>query len=163
MRDIDDVRQALAYEAWADRAQIATIATVPDEAPAAAVAHLRALAMHLLSGTEDWIARLEERPGAFPLDWHMPAPGELEDALALTEASLARFAAGLTEGRLAEDVSYRDARGRPFTNRVRDALLHVLLHGSEHRGQIQQEVARLGGTSRETGYIGYLREGPAWR
>jgi uncharacterized damage-inducible protein DinB len=68
-----------------------------------------------------------------------------------------RLSDAVTRERLDEEIAYLDSRGRRFTTRLDDAALHLLMHGAEHRGQIQAEVGRLGGTPLETGYIGYLR------
>lgn len=155
--DLELLRRALDIEVRADRAQIATLESIPPDAPPEAVAELQALAFHLLAGTETWITRVEGGTPQLDREWRGRDPEEFARGLDVVAAAAARLAAGLTAARLDEEIAYLDSRGRSFTTRLDDAALHILMHGSEHRGQIQAEVGRLGGTPLETGYIGYLR------
>ena len=61
---------------------------------------------------------------------------------------------------LARDVAYVNSAGKAFVSRVDDILLHVMLHGAYHRGQVSLIVRRSGGTPVPTDYIAFIRGAP---
>jgi uncharacterized damage-inducible protein DinB len=54
-------------------------------------------------------------------------------------------------------VEYRDMKGNPHRNRVRDIVLHVANHSSYHRGQLALLLGHEGKTPPVTDYIFYMR------
>lgn len=155
MRTVDELRQQVAFERWATRAQVESLASVP--APSE---ELRAIAWHVLAGAENWLARIDGSTPSVSLQWVTPADGALATLLDAVERRFAAVASSLSDERLAATFAYRNSRGDAFESVVGDALEHLMLHGAEHRGQIALLVGREGGTPVETEYIFYLRSGP---
>ncbi len=54
-------------------------------------------------------------------------------------------------------VNYKTSKGQPFTNTVRDILLHVANHTTHHRGQIISDFRQTGIEPLVTDYIFYRR------
>ena len=66
---------------------------------------------------------------------------------------------GADDAALARDVAYTNSKGEPFHDRVDDILLHVVLHGVHHRGQIAAAVRAGGGEPAYTDFIHAVRTG----
>ncbi len=80
--------------------------------------------------------------------WEALLPGGLPAQAAALSALAGRwvgYAAALSEADAAGEVAYRDTAGAPFSVVRSHALLHVLNHGTHHRGQITVAVARATG------------------
>lgn len=154
MRTIEELRQQVAFERWANRAQVTSIETVPEPGD-----DLLRIAWHLLAAAEHWLARIDGGVTAVSLDWLTPGRDELPALLDTVDAHYARFVEEIDDARLVETFAYVNSAGQQFESLVGDALQHLMLHSAEHRGQIALEVGRLGGEPVETEYAWYLREG----
>jgi len=64
----------------------------------------------------------------------------------------------LSPTRLAEQVTYKNSKGEPWTNSVEDILTHVLLHSAYHRGQIATQVRAGGDAPAYTDFIHAVRQ-----
>ena len=108
---------------------------------------------HLLAAERVWGERLAGQPMSCPIwpEWTLP---ECEGRIA-GNVDLYRELLGVQDA--PEDVHYRNSRGEEFTSARADILLHVMAHGAYHRGQISQEVRRLGGEILDTDYILFQR------
>ncbi|MDA0271478.1 MAG: DinB family protein [Chloroflexi bacterium] len=152
MRSAAELRQQLAFEVWADRAQIASIGSVAEPSE-----RLLAVAWHLLAGAENWLARVDGTEPSVSLDWVTPARDALVPLLEQVCDHFLSIAMLVDDVRLHQPLRYTNSRGEVFENLVGDALEHLMLHGAEHRGQIAWEVGALGGEPAETEYIFWLR------
>lgn len=148
----------LDHFAWADARAAAAIATLPEAS--AERAQATRIYAHLAAATHVWAARLDGRAPDYPVWPDLP----LDAACALAERSLAelRAVAGRDAERLAEEIAYRNSAGQAFRNTVADVLLHVVLHGSHHRGQLALLTRRGGGTPEATDYIVFVRGASAF-
>jgi uncharacterized damage-inducible protein DinB len=156
MRTVEELHQQIAFERWANRAQVESLATV-----AAPSEDLLRITWHLLAAIENWLSRIEGIPPAASLDWRTPVLEEVTTLLEEVDTHYGRALEALSEARLGESVGYTNTAGRRYTNLVGDILEHLMLHSAEHRGQIAREVGRLGGSPVETEYIWFVRDRPA--
>jgi uncharacterized damage-inducible protein DinB len=69
------------------------------------------------------------------------------------------YLAGLTDAALDSTIEYTNSKGERYTNAVRDVLMHVLMHGVYHRGQIAAAVRDRAGEPAYTDYIEAVRKG----
>jgi uncharacterized damage-inducible protein DinB len=146
-----DFKRLLAYDAWANRETLSSLRAAGAPPPKA----LRVLS-HLVGAGRLWLARLEGSREKAPAVW--PELSLEEEAAALEE--LARRwtgFAGLDDSSLARPVSYTNSKGEPWTSSVGDILMHVVLHGSYHRGQIASELRAASHTPAYTDYIEAVR------
>ena len=65
----------------------------------------------------------------------------------------------LCEKPLARTIVYTNSKGEPWSSRVSDVLMHVVLHGGYHRGQIAADLREAGFTPAYTDYIEAVRRG----
>lgn len=90
-----------------------------------------------------WLSRLRGNPVA-------TLPPAAKDLTELRSAwipvldALHDFAAGLTADAIVADLSYRSVLGGDFTLPVWQALLHIVNHGTYHRGQVTTMLRQLG-------------------
>jgi uncharacterized damage-inducible protein DinB len=148
---VTDFQRLLAYDAWANRETLSSLRAAGTPPPKA----LRAMS-HLVGAGRLWLARLEGSRQKPPAVW----PGlSLEEAAAGIEELARRWTgfSGLDESSLARPVSYTNSKGEPWTSSVGDILIHVVLHGGYHRGQIASELRAAGFTPAYTDYIEAVR------
>ena len=112
---------------------------------------------HLVVADLMWLNRVRPQPyGAVlaPLD-DLPRPTELNALLYPTldayrpvraelDALFIDFIAGLGSDDIASPLSYRNAKGLPFTKTLGLVLSHVFNHQTHHRGQITTLLSQMG-------------------
>jgi uncharacterized damage-inducible protein DinB len=133
-------RQLLAYDRWSNQRMLDALAEVPDPGD-----DLLAIAAHIFAAIERWACRIEGAAPGSDLAW---GPRSLEEITALARSAQAHLAAileGLDETQLTATFESRGAGGHVFTQRIDEVLLHVALHGAEHRGQCWLLINQQGG------------------
>ena len=150
------LRRMFEHLAWADARALASLRSQ-------ASVHPRALELlaHLAASEHVWLARIEGRTPLVPV-WPTL---DLDQCESLDRETHARFRALLggldAPGALGRVVTYRNSAGSEFASSVEDILLHVVLHGSYHRGQIALLVRDAGDAPQPTDYIAFVRGAPA--
>jgi len=130
----------------------------PDQEITSSFSSIRKTVFHVYGAQVLWLRRLEgTSPAAFPaydsLDFNATLDGLLE-----TSAKLFNLAECSTEESLQKPVTYKNLAGQQYTNPVSEILMHVINHGSYHRGQILTMLRQLGYTELfDSDYIVYTR------
>ena len=148
-----DFPRLFAYDAWANGESHASLARMADP-PAQGVRWLA----HVGGAQQIWWERIHAAPQSLPV-WPDLSLGE---AAALLDTMAERWAAlfaAADDAALARDVAYTNSKGEPFRDRVGNILLHVVLHGMHHRGQIAAAVRAGGGEPAYTDFIHAVRTG----
>lgn len=148
------LERLLEHLQWADRQVLGALRGAPPE-PAALE-----LFAHVVGAEETWLSRLE---GRMPRAAVWPRL-TLEETAALAEqvhAGLAEWLARAGEDVLAAEITYTNSAGLEFTSRAADIWLHVVLHGTYHRGQIALLLRQDGAAPAPTDYIAWVRGVPA--
>jgi uncharacterized damage-inducible protein DinB len=148
-----DFNRLFAYDAWANREALASLRSAGSSPPKA----VRALA-HLVGAGRLWLARLEESRGKPPAVWPELSLEEAGAGIEELAAPWREFAAA-SDGALTRTVSYTNSKGEPWTSSVADILMHVVIHGAYHRGQIASELRAAGHAPAYTDYIEAVRRG----
>ncbi|MHA1568451.1 MAG: DinB family protein [Alphaproteobacteria bacterium] len=158
-------RTLAAYNRWANEAVYAVVAALPSgefEKPRAAFfGSIKGTLNHILVGDRSWRARIEAAdPPAYTLDQilYEDFPG-LRAARTDEDARIVDLCAGLTEDRIAGDLSYRNFAGKPFTSPLREVLGHLFNHQTHHRGQVHDMISRAGGEPPALDLIYFTRLG----
>jgi uncharacterized damage-inducible protein DinB len=147
------VERLFRYDAWASRETLASLraaAHPPEQA-------VRVMA-HVVGASWLWHSRLTDDPSPLAV-W--PALGlaaageELESVTTAWNAYLAR----LKPAGRARTISYTNSKGEPWTSRVEDVLLHVVFHGTHHRGQIASLLRSAGAEPAYVDFIHAVRSG----
>ena len=80
---------------------------------------------------------------------------------ARSQESYKTFLSNVKSADLTRRVPYTNSAGTSFETPFEDILLHVVLHGAYHRGQIARMIRETGGIPTPTDYIAYVRGAPA--
>lgn len=120
-------------------------------------ADVRELLAHILAAKQVWITRLRgEASSDLPI-WPAWSVAACADVIEENRADYGAFLADITETDLTTPVAYPNSRGTTFRTPVRDVLMHVLVHGGHHRGQIARAMREAGAEPINTDYITHVR------
>ena len=114
---------------------------------------------HILVGDRAWLDRVEGfGSGGHALDTVLFDDfGELRGARAAEDDRLDRVLAGMDEGRIAGDLTYRNLKGVQFCTPMRLTLTHLFNHQTHHRGQVHGMLSQAGVSPPELDLIYYAR------
>ena len=136
---------------WADKRVLDSLRamTHPDQ---------RALDLyaHVLGSEHNWLARILQfapREKIWP-ELTVESAGALA---AENAASLRSFLESLPADQLQREVAYKNSAGLAFESTIEDMLLHVVLHGCYHRGQVALVIRGAGAEPAPTDYIAWVR------
>jgi uncharacterized damage-inducible protein DinB len=112
---------------------------------------------HLLAAQNIWHGRLIGKASGLSV-----FPGltlqQCKEKMSEIELVWGRYLVDISESDLDALITYQNNAGMTFHNSVADILLHILYHGSYHRGQIAQLLRQSGLEPAKTDYIFYVRE-----
>ena len=154
----DVLRRQLEYHAWASgRLMDAAAALPPDELTrdfGTADQSVAGTLAHVFFADRVWLERVLWRPKP-------PRPEARLDCILwewppLLEAWRA-WAANLTEAAAGEVLAYQDLSGRPWRTAVWEIVLHVVNHGTHHRGQVAGFLRSMGHTPPPLDLIAFYR------
>jgi len=142
-----DFQRLFAYDNWANREEVRTLRALANP-PAAAIKVLA----HII-GTE-WLflgrLRRDPKPAVVWPDLALDQISEQVDRLCVEWKQ--KFDRN-------DVVEYVNSKGERWSNRAEDILMHVIIHGGYHRGQIATLVRQSGETPAYTDYIHCVRSG----
>lgn len=158
-----DWKRLFAYDDWANRQTVASLRAAASAGATGGVPEkARKRLSHLLGAGWLWLSRLESAASPPPAEWPVWPDLPLEDA-ALGIEELARtwdaFVSSLDEAGLARTITYTNSKGEAWSSRVSEVLMHVVLHGGYHRGQIASDLREAGFEPAYTDYIEAARRG----
>jgi uncharacterized damage-inducible protein DinB len=142
-----------AYDDWANRDTLASLkssGTIPSRS--------LKLMSHVIAAERLWLERLEQDEPSLVF-WPELNLQECEAHLDDLARSWQRYLNGLQTGDYSRQISYTDSKGEGWTNKVEDALMHVLMHSAQHRGQIALDLRASGQTPAYTDFIQAVRQG----
>jgi uncharacterized damage-inducible protein DinB len=113
---------------------------------------------HVLAAEELWLARLQTRDAALPV-WPRFDLDEGREWIGRNARGFAAWLDGLETVNFDSEIAYTNSQGVDHRSCVRDVLIHVIAHGTHHRGQIATAVKAAGGQPAATDYVFYARGG----
>jgi len=138
--------QLFNYDDWANREEVRHLRSLASPPPRA----IKILA-HIVGTERLWLGRLRhEKPAAV---W----PDLTLDEIADQVERLRNEWPG--EFNRHDVVEYVNSKGERWTSGAQDILMHVVLHGAYHRGQIATLVRQSNETPAYTDYIHVVRSG----
>lgn len=149
----DALHKLFAYDAWANREALASLAKARVVTPRA----LRWMA-HTLATERLWLGRLKEDPTPLAAWPELSLEQCRAEAVAVPRLWQSYLDRMIPEG-LTQSVAYTNTKGESWANDVQDILLHVVLHSAHHRGQIASDLRAAGSTPATTDFIHCVREG----
>jgi len=115
--------------------------------------------VHLYQADMIWLERLEERPNGKREDYSSPGcMYDLSDVwLAVIDRMIA-FAAALNENGWERSIAYKSMAGVSYESPIWQIVLHVVNHGTHHRGQVTSMMRQLGEKPVSLDLIAFYRE-----
>jgi uncharacterized damage-inducible protein DinB len=147
------MREMFLFDDWANRESLRSLQEMehPPERARKVMAHI--VASELL-----WMARLQREQQKTAV-WPEFGLGDCERWLPALRLAWEEYLAGLGDADLDAEIAYTNSRGETYSNQVRDVLMHVLMHGVYHRGQIAAAVRDRAGEPAYTDFIEAVRKG----
>ena len=118
--------------------------------------------VHLYQFDRVWLDRLEGRPSGNLADYE--APGcmwELREAWLGVHDRMIACVQALDESDLSRVIDYKNLAGQPFSYPIWQMILHIVNHGTHHRGQVTTTLRQIGRTPTNMDLLRYFRTMPA--
>ena len=147
------LREMFLYDDWANHEALRSLQEM-EHPPERA----RKLMAHIVAAELLWMARLEQAQQKSPV-WPELGLKDCHQQLLALRAAWDLYFSGLTDADLEREIAYTNSKGEKYTNAVRDILMHVLMHGTYHRGQIAAAVRDRAGEPAYTDFIEAVRKG----
>ncbi|HXF27739.1 MAG TPA: DinB family protein [Bryobacteraceae bacterium] len=147
----DILRSHIDYTAWASQRLVEAAAALPEteiihDFKTADKSVLGTL-VHIYVSDRIWLARLQNAPHSVPAnsaaDLHLAV---LQNDWPILHNRWKQWAVGLTDESVQQILSYTDTRGRQWEEPLWQLILHVVNHGTHHRGQVSGFLRSLGHT-----------------
>jgi len=165
VRNPEDIVDLFTFGRWAND-KICGAASQLDEAELArevggSFGSVRGTLLHLFGAEWVWLERFQGRsPRAMPEDGApITTVAEVRTRWDPVQEQLRVYVQSQTPESLAETIRYTSFAGEAFTRPLSDALVHLVNHGTYHRGQIVTLLRQLGKTAPSTDYLRYIDAG----
>jgi uncharacterized damage-inducible protein DinB len=115
--------------------------------------------VHIYQADSAWIGRIHGNPDS-QTSTYSPKPdleGLASDWFALLDRTV-EWSAGLNEAEWNKIISYKDSKGNSHQTPLLPIILHVVNHGSYHRGQVSSLLRQSGFSAPNTDLINFYRQ-----
>jgi uncharacterized damage-inducible protein DinB len=147
------IREMFLYDDWANREALRSLQEM-EHPPERA----RKIMAHIVGAELLWMARLQQGQQKTVV-WPELGLRDCEQQLSALRAAWELYFDGLKDADLDKTIAYTNSKGEQYTNAVRDVLMHVVMHGVYHRGQIAAAVRDRAGEPAYTDFIEAVRKG----
>jgi uncharacterized damage-inducible protein DinB len=158
---VEHMQRLYNFNAWANRRVLESCAKLSaaqfTQPLGSSFSSVRDTLAHILGAEWIWLERWHGRsPSALPPAADFPTLDAVAARWSEVQAGIARFVGALTPEKLESRITYTNLQGQPFTYTLRDMLVHVVNHGSYHRGQLATLLRQLGAQPLPTDFLWYL-------
>lgn len=148
---------------WGDQQSMRAARTVRDEdyykEQGISAGSLHKQLVHCMGVQWLWLCRFRGESPQRVEDFNdYPTRMAIEQRWPLVHAALIDFVGRTTPQQLGNPVTYHDTKGTAHTLPLRDMILHLIDHGSYHRGQIATMIKKAGGTPSSISFRGWATE-----
>ncbi len=150
---LDDLARLLRYDDWANTEALRSLCAM--QVPPSRGVKLLA---HIVNAQWLWLSRLKQ-DGAQIAVWPDYGLDETERQLPVLRRAWERYLQGRTPSDLERTIEYVNTKGDRYANAVGDVLLHVIMHGVYHRGQVAALAREHGGEPAYTDFVHAMRTG----
>ena len=137
------------YDAWANGLILQSI-----EEKSIQNQKIELLFSHLLIAQKVWLNRCINKDEDFEL-WSMKQ--DLVDFLNQNTLDWLNYLESLENSSFENSINYQNTKGQEFNTLLKDILIHIVNHGTYHRGQIIQLLKEERITVPQTDYIFWVR------
>lgn len=158
---MDTLRLHLDYSAWATQRLLEAAAKLSAEEltrdfQTADKCVLDTLA-HIYAADRIWLSRVRAEPRATFIDPEDRDLTVLQNEWPALQERWKLWLRDFSEGDETREISYKDMKGNPYTQPVWQILLHLVNHGTHHRGQVSGFLRAMGKTPPALDLIAYYR------
>lgn len=158
----DEVRTLFTYNSWAnhrilDACAPLSAAQFTQDLKSSFPSVCDTLA-HLMFVEWIWLERWLGRSPAFPASDGLPDLASIRSRWQKIESDLNAYVQKLSAADLDRVLEYKNTKGTPFSNPMRQMLQHLANHQTYHRGQITTMLRQLGLPAASTDLILFYRE-----
>jgi uncharacterized damage-inducible protein DinB len=144
-----EIRSLFEYNAWANRRSLAAAEKLTAEQftkpMGSSFPSVRDTLAHVYGAEWIWLERFEGRsPSALPNVNVFAEVRTLRETWAVHEERLLIFIAGLNQADLDRTMEYKTLKFGVYSNPLWQSMLHVVNHGTYHRGQVTTLLRQLG-------------------
>jgi uncharacterized damage-inducible protein DinB len=144
---VDDLREHLAYSAWASERLVHAASELSEEELLrnfqTADRSVLGTLVHAFAADRVWLTRLRKTPPQYS--------SERDHQLSVLQKEwpelyrqYGEWLGGLNDDAVRADLTYQDMRGREWTQPIWKLLLHVVNHAAHHRGQVSGFLRTMG-------------------
>jgi uncharacterized damage-inducible protein DinB len=158
----DALRAHLDYNTWASRRLVEAAGQLsPEELTRdfqTADKSILGTLVHVFAADRIWLARLtKQTPGPFisDADYHLAV---LQNDWPALQDGWREWAAGLTDEAAQESITYRRSATESYAQPAWQLVMHVVNHGTHHRGQVSGFLRTLGHTPPPLDLVLYHRQ-----
>lgn len=161
MRDTGLLKRLFEYKAWANAEALAAMAQMDAQAPTTEIA-IRTMS-HTLVVDEIFAAHMKGVPHAHEAanTRHAPQLADLSEVIRANDRDLVDYVSGLADEDLGEVIDFTFTDGEPGRMSRGEMLMHLIVHGGLHRGQVGWIMTLDGVTPPADGLTGYLHKAEA--
>ena len=152
-----------AYDLWANEKLLELISNLPDEQQQQEIqssfSTIHKTCLHVWDASSIWWQRLHmhEQIVVPSLSFH-PSMNDVIEGLLDQNKQWIEWLNTAKETDLEKELTYRNMKGYPFRQPVKEILLHLFNHGTYHRGQLVTMLRQVGvGEIPQTDYIVFNR------
>ena len=157
----DTLQRLFRYKAWANDELLTVLATLGGESPIAGLA-IKALS-HSYIVDRIFAAHLRRRPhtyaSASPSE--MPTLEALSANIRKSDQEYVDYVMALDRDQRAERIDFAFTDGAPGRMSREEMLMHVIIHGTGHRGQVSAVMLLNSLPAAKDGFTTYLHEAEA--
>ena len=163
-RTPDDIANLFAYGWWAMGRTLETVTPLSADEFARSIGgsfgSVQGTFVHMWGADWVWLERFDGRsPSALPSGVTLTSVADVRARYDRIHEEQKRIVNALTPARLAEPLTYVNFAGQTCTYSVSDAMVHVVNHGTYHRGQIATLLRQLGKAPAPTDYLRWIDAG----
>lgn len=160
--NVKAVRTHLDYSDWASSRLVSAASTLPPEELTrdfgTADHSVLGTLVHVYAADRVWLGRIRGNPPARFMDPEKDMRLEvLRDDWPRLREEWRSWAGGLTDESLSARVQYKDLKGNAYETPLWQIVLHVVNHGTHHRGQVSGFLRAMGHTPPPLDLMAYYR------
>ena len=155
------LRSHIGYTAWASGLLVEAAGGLTGEEPTrdfgTADKSVLGTLVHVFAADRLWLARLKGEPlNTYPTEADYQ-PTVLQNDWPPLYQRWKEWADGPTDEAAQAEVSYSDMRGNPWRQPLGQLVLHVVNHGTHHRGQVSGFLRAMGHVPPKLDLVSYYR------
>lgn len=159
----DEVRTHIGYSGWASARLLDAVLKLDDEKRYRELSvpnrDIACTLRHVMWADAIWLSRLTDDAAVVPeLSEDRPAHESMKAEWPELQRRWEAWAASLKDPDLTRVVAYKAMNGTPYETPVCQIAMHVVNHGTLHRGQVMAMLRQLGEAPPPTDLIFYYRE-----